>query len=30
VENGQAEVANFFTPQELVSWSRVTDPWIFE
>lgn len=30
VENGQIEVANFFTPEELVSWSRVTDPWIFE
>lgn len=30
VENGQIEVANFFSPDELVSWSRVTDPWIFE
>ncbi|MCC6805233.1 MAG: nucleoside-diphosphate kinase [Anaerolineae bacterium] len=29
-ENGAIEVANFFTPEELVSWSRVTDPWIFE
>lgn len=30
VENGQIEVANFFTEAELVSWSRNTDPWIFE
>ncbi len=30
VENGQIEVANFFTAEELVDWSRVTDPWIFE
>lgn len=30
VENGEIEVANFFAPEELVSWSRVTDPWIFE
>jgi len=30
VENGQAEVANFFTDSELVSWPRNTDPWIFE
>jgi nucleoside-diphosphate kinase len=30
VENGQAEVANFFTDAELVSWPRNTDPWIFE
>ncbi|MDZ4672370.1 MAG: nucleoside-diphosphate kinase [Phototrophicales bacterium] len=30
VENGQIEVANFFTDAELVSWSRVTDAWIFE
>lgn len=30
VENGQIEVANFFTDAELVSWSRNTDPWIFE
>ena len=29
-ENGQIEIANFFTPDELVAWSRVTDPWIFE
>jgi nucleoside-diphosphate kinase len=30
VENGQIEVANFFSEDELVSWPRVTDPWIFE
>jgi nucleoside-diphosphate kinase len=30
VENGQVEVANFFTEAELVSWSRNTDEWIFE
>lgn len=30
VENGQVEIANFFSEAELVSWSRVTDPWIFE
>lgn len=30
VENGQIEVANFFADSELVSWSRVTDAWIFE
>jgi nucleoside-diphosphate kinase len=31
VENGQIEVANFFTDDELVSgWSRETDRWIFE
>jgi nucleoside-diphosphate kinase len=30
VENGVLEVANFFTEDELVSWSRNTDPWIFE
>lgn len=30
VENGQIEVANFFAPEELVAWQRVTDPWIFE
>lgn len=29
-ENGEIEVANFFAPEELVTWSRVTDPWIFE
>jgi nucleoside-diphosphate kinase len=30
VENGQSEVANFFTESELVSWARNTDAWIFE
>lgn len=30
VENGQIEVANFFTESELVSWPRATDSWIFE
>lgn len=30
VENGQIEVANFFTDAELISWGRNTDPWIFE
>lgn len=30
VENGQIEVANFFTEEELVSWTRNTDSWIFE
>lgn len=28
VENGQIEVANFFDEEELINWSRVTDPWI--
>lgn len=30
VENGQIEIGNFFTEDELVSWSRATDSWIFE
>jgi nucleoside-diphosphate kinase len=30
VENGQSEVALWFTDQELVTWSRALDPWIFE
>jgi nucleoside-diphosphate kinase len=30
VENGQIEVANFFSADELVNWSRAADPWIFE
>jgi nucleoside-diphosphate kinase len=30
VENGMAEVALWFQPQELVDWSRETDRWIFE
>ncbi|MBK8033917.1 MAG: nucleoside-diphosphate kinase [Chloroflexi bacterium] len=29
-ENGLVEIANFFTEAELISWGRVTDPWIFE
>ena len=30
-ENGEKEVANFFTPDELLqSFERATDPWIFE
>ena len=29
-ENGQAEVALWFSDQELVSWGRALDPWIFE
>ena len=30
VENGQAEVALWFKPEELVEWTRATDEWIFE
>ena len=30
VENGQAEVALWFQPGEIVSWRRDTDRWIFE
>lgn len=30
VENGQAEVALWFNDQELVSWDRALDRWIFE
>lgn len=30
VDEGVAEVANFFDEAELVSWSRETDRWIFE
>lgn len=30
VENGIAEIANFFDDSELVSWPRNTDAWIFE
>ena len=30
VENGQAEVALWFSDQELVNWGRALDPWIFE
>jgi nucleoside-diphosphate kinase len=29
-DNGLIEIGNFFTEAELVSWGRVTDPWIFE
>jgi nucleoside-diphosphate kinase len=29
-ENGQIEVANFFSEDELVSWQRANEPWIFE
>ena len=30
VENGENEVALWFQSQELVSWERANDPWIFE
>ncbi len=30
VENGQIEIANFFSEDELVAWPRATDSWIFE
>lgn len=30
VENGQAEVALWFKPEELVSWKRVTEDWMYE
>ena len=30
VENGEAEVANFFTADELLDWSRTSERWIFE
>lgn len=30
VENGQAEVALWFSEAELVTWARAVDPWIFE
>ena len=30
VENGEAEVALWFKPSELILWERSTDPWIFE
>jgi len=29
-ENGEAEVALWFTASELVNWERATDKWIFE
>ena len=30
IENGVAEVALWFKPEELVAWKRPLDPWIFE
>lgn len=30
VENGEAEVALWFKPEELVSWDRANDRWVFE
>ena len=30
IENGEAEVALWFPPHELVNWQRDTDRWIFE
>ncbi|HEX9090644.1 MAG TPA: nucleoside-diphosphate kinase [Anaerolineales bacterium] len=30
LENGVAEIALWFKPEELVSWERSIDPWIFE
>lgn len=30
VENGEAETALWFTPAELVDWSREVDKWVFE
>lgn len=30
IENGEKEVALWFTPQELISWERAIDPWVFE
>jgi nucleoside-diphosphate kinase len=30
VENGEKEVALWFTPEELVDWERDIDKWIFE
>jgi len=30
VENSQAEITLWFTDQELVSWERAIDPWVFE
>lgn len=30
VENGEKEVALWFEPDELVSWERAIDPWVFE
>ncbi len=30
VENGEKEIALWFKPEELTSWKRSNDPWIFE
>jgi nucleoside-diphosphate kinase len=30
VENGQKEIALWFGPEELVSWNRAVDEWVFE
>jgi nucleoside-diphosphate kinase len=30
IENGVKEVDLWFDPQELVSWGRAVDPWVFE
>ena len=30
VENGQAEIALWFKPEELVRWKRVTEDWMFK
>lgn len=30
VENGQKEIALWFNPEELVSWTRAVDEWVFE
>jgi nucleoside-diphosphate kinase len=30
VENGEKEIALWFSPEELVSWSRSVDEWVFE
>jgi nucleoside-diphosphate kinase len=30
VENGENEVALWFSPAELVDWNRSIDPWVFE
>jgi len=29
-ENGEAEIALWFKPEELVTWDRALDPWYFE
>ena len=30
VENGKQEIALWFKPEELITWERDSDPWIFE